>query len=692
MMVLKCKMCGGNLDIEEGMSVCECEYCGSKQTVPNLDNEKKFKLFERANKLRSNCEFDKAAGVYENIVADYSEDAEGYWGLILCRYGIEYVDDPATGKKVPTCHRSSFESIMDDEDFEMVMENSDAVSRAVYREEAKYIEEIRKGIIEVSGKEEPYDIFICYKETDENGDRTLDSVLAQDVYDELTNKGYRVFFSRITLEDKLGVEYEPYIFAALNSSKVMLAFGTSYDYYNAVWVKNEWSRYLKLMAKDKSKHLIPCFKNVDAYDIPKEFSRLQSQDMGKIGAMQDLMRGVDKLLRPEEAVVKSKVDAGEHNMNAGSYFNVGGINVEALMKRGFMALEDGEWDKATDFFEQVLNSNAENGMAYFGELLSDYKCSDEDALGERIFENIKNDLKMEKRFLEIEDKGDYYAEKYECIKEFSQEELKEILFPKFLYETTFYVLEKVVEENKKKFVISNNKKYQRMIKFSNDQIKQIIINVQLNVSSKLDSYLKLLEEDKNDKVSKLKEKERAYFEMLSNVFDDVNPLAIECYNNYEKELEKWENDYAIYVDAHKKWEEEYAQWQIDIRTYMAQYELIITENRKKMEEWSDIKKRYDIDKEEWILKLEEIRKERRLAHEGNTKLIKKLAKEEKQVEAILNSMKEPEKPKISLEPMKPREPREPVLREKPIPVYDLVRKNFFERWNEKKETLIEFEP
>ena len=57
------------------------------------------------------------------------------------------------------------------------------------------------------------------------------SVIAQDVYDALTTKGYRVFFSRITLEDKLGTEYEPYIFAALNSAKVMLAFGTSYDYY-----------------------------------------------------------------------------------------------------------------------------------------------------------------------------------------------------------------------------------------------------------------------------------------------------------------------------------------------------------------------------------------------------------------------------------------------------------------------------
>ena len=289
-------MCGGTLEVQEGMSVAECEYCGTTQTVPNVDDEKKITLFKRANKLRADCYFDQSAVVYESIVKDFPEEAEAYWGILLCTYGIEYVDDPATGKKIPTCHRSSFDSIMDDSNFELVMENADVVARKVYREEAKAIEEIRKGIIEISGKEEPYDIFICYKETDENGDRTIDSEIAQDVYDMLTDKGYRVFFARITLEDKLGQEYEPYIFAALNSAKLMLVFGTDYEYFNAVWVKNEWSRFLRLMGKDKTKALIPCYKNVDAYDMPKEFGRLQAQDMGKVGAMQDLMRGIEKLL------------------------------------------------------------------------------------------------------------------------------------------------------------------------------------------------------------------------------------------------------------------------------------------------------------------------------------------------------------------------------------------------------------
>ena len=45
MAVFKCKMCGGDLDINAGVTVVECEYCGTKQTVPSADNEKQLHLF-----------------------------------------------------------------------------------------------------------------------------------------------------------------------------------------------------------------------------------------------------------------------------------------------------------------------------------------------------------------------------------------------------------------------------------------------------------------------------------------------------------------------------------------------------------------------------------------------------------------------------------------------------------------------
>ena len=142
---------------------------------------------------------------------------------MLCRYGIEYVDDPKTGKKIPTCHRTQYKSIFDDVDYQAAIENSDVIAKKMYQDEAEVINRIQKGILSISQKEEPFDVFICYKETDNSGKRTRDSVIAQQIYEELTQKKYKVFFSRVTLESKLGTQYEPYIFAALNSAKIMLS-------------------------------------------------------------------------------------------------------------------------------------------------------------------------------------------------------------------------------------------------------------------------------------------------------------------------------------------------------------------------------------------------------------------------------------------------------------------------------------
>lgn len=117
MAAFKCKMCGAALNVSSGMTVCECEYCGTAQTLPKLDNEKRNQLFDRANHYRMNKEFDKASVVYENILAEAPDEAEAHWGMCLCRYGIEYVVDPKTNKRIPTCHRTQFRSILEDGDY-----------------------------------------------------------------------------------------------------------------------------------------------------------------------------------------------------------------------------------------------------------------------------------------------------------------------------------------------------------------------------------------------------------------------------------------------------------------------------------------------------------------------------------------------------------------------------------------------
>ena len=373
MSVFKCKMCGGALEIQNNETVATCEYCGTQQTLPRLDDDRRANLYDRANHFRRANEFDKAAGIYEQILNEDSADAEAYWSLVLCRYGIEYVEDPATHRRVPTVNRAQFTSIFDDADYQAALQYADAGQRAVYEEEARTINEIQKGILAISQKEEPFDVFICYKETDSNGRRTPDSVLANDLYHQLTQEGFKVFFSRITLEDKLGTAYEPYIFAALNSAKVMVVLGTKPEYFNAVWVKNEWSRYLALIRQGQKKMLIPAYKDMDPYDLPEEFSHLQAQDMSKLGFMQDLIRGIQKLMQ---------VQAGPSVVQPSATVIAPETGTASLLRRAFLFLEDGDWHSADEYCEKVLDLAPECGEAYLGKLMAELGVSQKDALAD----------------------------------------------------------------------------------------------------------------------------------------------------------------------------------------------------------------------------------------------------------------------------------------------------------------------
>lgn len=374
-MIIKCKMCGGDIDFIPGATYGTCEYCGSTSTIPQAEDENKLNRYNRANHFRRQCEFDKAVAAYEKILEQDDTDAEAHWGAVISRFGIEYVEDPATHQRIPTCHRVQVASILTDEDYLAAVENApDEESRRIYQEEAARIAEIQKGILAISANEKPYDVFICYKETDENGQRTRDSQWAQDVYYGLTEQGLKVFFSRITLEDKLGQQYEPYIFAALNSAKVMVVIGSRPEYFNAVWVKNEWSRYLSLMKHDHKRLLIPCYRDMDPYDLPEELSMLQSQDMSKIGFMQDLLRGVQKVMQqPTSAPQVVRVETATVETNA--------PGVTSLLKRAALFLEDGDTASAREYYDRVLDIDPECAEAYMGKVCAETGCRKESDLG-----------------------------------------------------------------------------------------------------------------------------------------------------------------------------------------------------------------------------------------------------------------------------------------------------------------------
>ena len=359
--VLECKACGGRLDILPGSHIAFCLYCGAANTVPKSE---KANLYNRANYLRRNNEFDKAMDAYGDILKEYPTEAEAYWGIVLCKYGVEYVEDPKYGKRVPTCHRTQYDSVMIDSDYLQAVECSDGETRALYVKEAEQVDKIQKGILELSAKEEPFDVFICYKESGDDGARTEDSVLAQEIYFELIKRGYKVFFARKTLEGRLGSAYEPIIFAALSSAKVMIVLGTKAENYNSVWVKNEWSRFRARIKKGENKTIIPAYKNMSPYDLPAEFSNLQSLDMGKLGFIQDLLDGIDKMVRN---LGGARLQPAQQHVQVQAPMQA--ANYESLLKRAHIFLEDGDFASASKYFNTVLDMKPEDDRGYLGMLL-----------------------------------------------------------------------------------------------------------------------------------------------------------------------------------------------------------------------------------------------------------------------------------------------------------------------------------
>lgn len=359
MPVIKCKMCGGDVKISDDLEFATCEYCGSTMTLPKKADEKILNLFNRANNYRLQNDFDRALCIYESILAEDSSEPEAYWGLVLCRYGIEYVEDPSSKERIPTCHRLHESSILNDPDYKHALACSASSAHSLYEKEALRISQIQKEILAISKKEKPFDVFISYKENDSDGNRTKDSVDANEIYYQLADAGFRVFFSRISLEDKLGQSYEPYIYAALNSAKVMILIGSKPEYINAPWVRNEWKRYLELTKKDRSKFIIPCYRDMDPYLFPDELAGIQAQDMSKIGFIQDLIRGVGK-------IVRAKNDEPE--------LAAAVKNPPPVLKRAALFIQTGDFDKAAQKIDQILDSDPECSQAYYLSWLIENRC------------------------------------------------------------------------------------------------------------------------------------------------------------------------------------------------------------------------------------------------------------------------------------------------------------------------------
>lgn len=360
--VYKCKICGGEIQPNEDGRIGKCLYCGAVQTLPKEKDDKVSNILNRANDYRLNCDFDRAIYEYEKVMELDETEPEVHWGLFLSKYGVEYVKDNMTFSYKPTLHRISSISVFDDVDYQATIKYASDISAIQYKQDAENIENVMKELLLISTNQEPYDIFLSYKELDDvTRQRTIDSNLAYELYNALTAQGYKVFFAPKSLGVGL---YEPKIYSAIITSKVMIVLGTQPQYFNAVWVKNEWSRFAELVENGENKVIIPVFRDMEANQLPSRIAKYQAYDMSNIEFLPSILNVISQSVSKNSKVAYNKDASAE----------------DVYLERGFLALEDGNFSQAESFFENVLNLNPHNSQAYFGKLMVEMKITKQEQI------------------------------------------------------------------------------------------------------------------------------------------------------------------------------------------------------------------------------------------------------------------------------------------------------------------------
>ncbi len=276
----RCETCGGTLVRIGTSNFWRCEYCRNEYEYSQEKGQALIFALNRASEHRLRSDFDGAIVEYSTILKEYPKDEEANWGMFIARCGIEYVKDDRTGEFIPTCHRTLKEDVLSDGYYQAAIKNATSKQAEKYAEQAKVISRLQKRILRQMEDEEEYEVFISFKAKDEEGYPTKDSVIARNIHDKLQAAGIKTFFSEVTLKNRIGDEYEPIIYKALHSCKQFILVTTSEAHTNAVWVKNEWSRFRdRMLEENRNKCAFAVFEGKDS--VPTFLRGMQGYDLSK---------------------------------------------------------------------------------------------------------------------------------------------------------------------------------------------------------------------------------------------------------------------------------------------------------------------------------------------------------------------------------------------------------------------------
>ena len=403
---LKCKTCGEPLNpalADSGVIVCG--ICGYATILPKEDTSDRVReLLSHGDSYLDTGKFDDAYTMFARASEEDREEPEAYFGMALAEFRIQYVNDlKDDGKRrlQAIVHAITPDNFCDNLNYRRALNCATDAQRKEYERRAYDIDYIRDQFFKFKNAGLNYDCVLCLKVTDDATKlKTPETRVAEEICTYLRRKGFKPFYSEQVLESVTGGDYEAHILYALHTAECMVIICYDEAHLLTKWVRNEYTRFLKLVNDEEkeSDSITIVFGDRPIEKLPGKNGKIQGI-RGKAGDMLERVYHFVERHTPEarlrkeaeeqaqkEAEEKRVAQMIEQKMRQAS-LNTAGVPaqpVAPLLTRAAQELSMGRLDKANEYYNKVLDIKPECGDAWFGMMLLEFDCANEQELLKKI--------------------------------------------------------------------------------------------------------------------------------------------------------------------------------------------------------------------------------------------------------------------------------------------------------------------
>ena len=328
MPTLKCKTCGGRLEIQDGASIANCQYCGAQQSVlGGTDNgaaddvynkaiaQNVSNLLKRAFLFLEDGEWQQAEGYFESALNVAPENARAYIGKMMAKNKIN------TEAKIPNittplekCREYIKALRFADDEYKFVLqeyskENIQNLKEKKYREATKLAEK-RGNHEHLTKVAELYKSITGYKDADVLAEKYLTE--AKEVREEkLYNSGVKLLGNSTVSKLESAIKLFEKIPDYKDSSQLILECERKIDELKSKDNENIYNNGVKLLAGKPTvealEHAIKSFQKIPDYKDSSQF-----------------------ILECERKISELKINENEKNYSSATKLLAGKSTVEAL--------------------------------------------------------------------------------------------------------------------------------------------------------------------------------------------------------------------------------------------------------------------------------------------------------------------------------------------------------------------------